>query len=306
MNEHVTPVEGVHDGRSEPVEATAEPTLAERYARTRERVAAAARRSGRRADDILLVAVTKYAEPEDIRELIRMGHRDFGENRVQQLAQRAGVIQEWAERQRILPETLRAHAASFGGGTGDDVIGLPTTLNADRPIRWHMIGHLQRNKAKKVAEYCRLVHSVDSLRLAEELQAIANKRDQVMDVLVQVNCSGEESKYGCAVPAALPLCEQIATMINVRVRGLMTMAPYSENPEDARPVFARCRELFQEIRDEGIGEGRFNILSMGMSGDFEVAIEEGANLVRVGTAIFGEKPVASDEDEETEAEGDEQ
>jgi pyridoxal phosphate enzyme (YggS family) len=164
-----------------------------------------------------------------------------------------------------------------------------------------MIGHLQRNKARKVVEFVRLTHSVDSLRLAEELQALALKRDQVIEVLIQVNCSGEASKFGCPMPAAIPLAEQIHSMINVRLRGLMTMAPYSENPEDARPTFARCRELFEEMQTLGFTqEHPFNILSMGMSGDFEVAISEGANIVRVGTAIFGEGRPESAEAEEPE------
>src|SRR5262249_34585021 len=143
-------------------------------------------------------------------------------------------------------------------------------------VRWHMIGHLQRNKARKVTEFTRLIHSVDSLRLAEELQAIALKKDQVIEVLIQVNCSGEQSKVGCPMPAAIPLAEQIHSMINVRVRGLMTIAPYSQDPEDARLTFVRCRELFEEMSTLGFGEeSPFNILSMGMSGDYEVAISEG-------------------------------
>jgi pyridoxal phosphate enzyme (YggS family) len=151
-----------------------------------------------------------------------------------------------------------------------------------------MIGHLQRNKAKKVLEICRLIHSVDSLRLAEEIQALTVKREQPIDVLLQVNISGEERKSGCVPAAAIHLAEQIDTMVNVRLRGLMTMGPNSPKPEDARWSFARCRDLFHEICDAGIAAGHFNILSMGMSGDFEVAIEEGSNLVRIGSSIFGE------------------
>jgi pyridoxal phosphate enzyme (YggS family) len=160
-----------------------------------------------------------------------------------------------------------------------------------------MIGHLQRNKARKVADLCRLIHSVDSLRLAEELQQFANKHDRDVEVLIQVNVSGEESKEGVPIPAAAALAEQIDTMINVHARGLMMMAPYSENPEEVRAHFARCRELFEELRTEGFGEGRFDLLSMGMSGDYEVAIEEGANIVRVGSAIFGEGSGEEDADE---------
>ncbi|RMH30657.1 MAG: YggS family pyridoxal phosphate-dependent enzyme [Planctomycetota bacterium] len=247
-------------------------TLAERYTEVRQRIADAAHRAGRTPDSVYLIAVTKTAEPEDIRELIELGHRDFGENRVQQLVQRASMAQEWYDRARLLARSASGKAP----------------FDPDKPVRWHMIGHLQRNKARKVADLCRLVHSVDSLRLAEELQQCANRLDRDIEVLIQVNVSGEESKQGLPSSAAGALAEQIDTMVRVHVRGLMTMAPYSENPEDARPHFARCRELFEEMRSQGYGEGRFDLLSMGMSGDYEVAIEEGANLVRVGSAIFGE------------------
>lgn len=249
--------------------------LAQRYTEVRQRVAEAAQKSGRTADSVFLIAVTKYAEPEDIRELVELGHRDFGENKVQQLAQRASVIEEWFERVRRTPRVAGEHS----------------TFDHTQPVRWHMIGHLQRNKARKIADLVRLVHSVDSLRLAEELQTIANKIDRQVEVLIQVNVSGEESKFGVPIPAAGAIAEQIDTMINVKVRGLMTMAPLSDNPEDSRKYFARCRELFHDLQTQGVGEGHFNLLSMGMSNDYEIAIEEGANLVRVGSSIFGSKPV---------------
>jgi hypothetical protein len=254
-------------------------TLAERFTEVKQRVADAAAKAGRSSDSVYLVAVTKTGEPEDIRELIEMGHRDFGENRVQQLVQRASVVDEWFERARLLARSSAENAA----------------FDASKPVRWHMIGHLQRNKARKVADLCRLIHSVDSLRLAEELQQFANKHDRDIEVLVQVNVSGEESKEGVPLSAAAALAEQIDTMINVHARGLMMMAPYTENPEEARVYFARCRELFDELKTGGYGEGRFDLLSMGMSGDYEIAIEEGANIVRVGSAIFGEFTGDSDE-----------
>ncbi|MBO6740576.1 MAG: YggS family pyridoxal phosphate-dependent enzyme [Phycisphaerales bacterium] len=247
-------------------------TLEQRYTEVKQRVAEAAQRSGRAPSAVYTIAVTKFAEPEDIRELIELGHRDFGENKVQQLSQRAGVINEWFERMRMHPRVAGEHAG----------------FDPSDPVRWHMIGHLQRNKVRKIGDIVRLVHSVDSLRLAEEIQQVANKLDREIDVLLQVNVSGEESKFGVPIAAAAAIAEQIDTMINVRVRGLMTMAPICENPEDARPHFTRCRELFDDIRRVGIGEGHFDLLSMGMSGDYEVAIEEGANIVRVGSAIFGE------------------
>jgi len=282
-------------------------TTAERYNEVRSRIARAAERSGRSGADVLLVAVTKYAEMDQVRELMALGHQDFGESRVQQLVQRAAMIEELLERRKTMPEVSSANApgSSGGAGAGGRLSAVAGGLADPEPrlpesVRWHMIGHLQRNKVKKLMGHVRLVHSVDSLRLVEEIQAIAFKRDEPVECLVQVNTSGEKSKYGCAVAAALPLCEQIDTMIHLKVRGLMTMAPYSENPEDARPTFERCAELFHEIRKRGIGEGRFNILSMGMTNDFEVAIECGSNMVRVGTALFGEREAREEHSESDE------
>jgi pyridoxal phosphate enzyme (YggS family) len=197
-------------------------------------------------------------------------------------------------RGRVLPNARAAadmQAAVLGiPGAGSAGVG------TDR-VRWHLIGHLQRNKAKKALEFCRLIHTVDSLRLAEEIQAAATKREEPAEVLVQVNCSLEEQKTGCPPSAALHLCEQIDTMIGVRVRGLMTMAAIGQKPEDSRQVFSRCYDLYDDIRKTGVGEGKFNILSMGMSSDFEIAIEEGANVVRVGSAIFGEPKMQVGEEE---------
>lgn len=255
-------------------------SLKERYEAVCARIAAAAARVSRNPREIMLVAVTKTAEPDQIRELMRLGHQDFGENRVQQLIQRAAIIDEWLQRHRTMVQTTSAKS-NASELLAEDGPGTPPAA------RWHMIGHLQRNKARKVVETSRLIHSVDNLRVAEEIQAIAVKRDKPVDVLLQVNCSGERQKFGCAIPAAPHLAEQIETMLNVRLRGLMTMAAYSEDAADSRPAFGRLRELFEEIRDSGAVSPHFNILSMGMSNDFEIAIEEGANLVRVGSAIFG-------------------
>lgn len=292
--------------------------LAARYADVCDRITRAAARSGRKASDIILVAVTKHADPDQIRAMVDLGHRDFGENRVQILLQHAAMAEEYLARLRVVPSAApNAAKMDLAGGRLLSAVrsgnvaqkpaasqtkpGSASTGPAAGPIRWHLIGHLQRNKARKAMEFVRLVHSVDSLRLAEELQAIANRREHPVDVLLQVNCSGEESKSGCPVPAALPLAEQIDTMANVRVRGLMTMAPLTSDPEQTRTVFRRCREIFEEVRSAGIGAGHFNILSMGMSGDYEVAIEEGANVVRVGTAIFGEpKEVVAEPPEQEE------
>lgn len=272
------------DAALAPLSPEAFDALRERYSEVRARVAGAARRSGRGPDSVVLVAVTKSAGPEDIRALADLGHQDFGENRVPQMSQRVAMLAEYVERVAVLRET---RAARVPGAVG------PVT-----PIRWHMIGHLQRNKAKKAAEVSRLIHSVDSLRLAEELQQIALKLDRTIEVLVQVNCSGESQKFGCPLAATPSLVEQIGTMLNIRVRGLMTMAALGESAEEARPAFRRCRELWEDLRRVLPSDARFDLLSMGMSGDYEVAIEEGANIVRVGSAIFGEGPPAPDDEGE--------
>lgn len=282
------------------------------------RVSAAASGRAGSGSGVLVVAVTKYADLEQIRELVMLGHRDFGESQVLQLLQRAAFVDEVLARQRTMKGVVSARKAgapaaacigTSGGpaspsacGTHAPAAAAPPAADETsvEPVRWHMIGHLQRNKVKKCLEVARLIHSVDSLRLVEEIQSIAFKRDRVIDVLVQVNCAEEKGKFGCAVAAAPHLCEQIDTMVHLRVRGLMTMAPYSEDPEDSRPTFERCAELFHEIRSRGVGGAHFNILSMGMSGDFEVAIECGANMVRIGSAIFGQRrdPESVETDEE--------
>lgn len=241
--------------------------LKQRYEAVRERIAEAATRSGRNPRDVVLTAVTKNASIDQIRELLELGHTDFGENRVQALVHRAGQIDEFLQRHRQL-HTSRE-------------------VNIPDQLRWHMIGHLQRNKVRKVVSLVRLIHSVDSLRLAEEIQVAASRRVEPVEVLIQVNTSGEKAKFGIAPAAAGHLIEQIDTMMSLRPRGLMCIAPLVESPEEARPTFQRCRELFEDIRRQGVGGDHFDILSMGMTNDFEVAIECGANIVRVGTAIFG-------------------
>ena len=261
-----------------------------RYAEVMDRVARAAERSGRSASDVMVVAVSKYAELDDIRGLLELGHADFGEGRAQQLLQRAAIVDEWLERRRSMRRvgaSAQEEASITGGRFPEEV-------------RWHMVGHLQRNKVRKTLGVVRLVHSVDSLRLIEEIQSAAMKRDGVADVLIQVNCSGEKSKYGCAVAAAAHLAEQMETMMHIRCRGLMTMAPHAEDPEAARPTFERCVEVYNDIRTRGIGDGEFDILSMGMSNDFEVGIECGANMVRLGSAIFGPREGGEDHDEDGE------
>lgn len=271
----------------QPATAAELPPLEDRYRSVMQRVADTARKAGRRPQDVAVVAVTKTAGIDDIRRLIELGHRDFGENRVQQLEHRAAMIAEAIERRARMPSL-----AQSGGKSGSESGGGNPLKPED--IRWHMIGWLQRNKIKKAISVARIIHSVADLRLAEDLHMAAMKRDVDVDVLVQVNCSGEGQKNGCPLPAARHLCESIDSMSHLRVRGLMTMAALDANPDTARFAFERCQEAFEDIRKTDIGDGRFNILSMGMTNDFETAIECGANLVRIGSAIFG-PPTHTDE-----------
>lgn len=249
--------------------------LRDAYRRVMDNIAGAASRCGRDPASVLMVAVTKTASPDQIRMLVELGHADLGENRVQQLIQRVAGLEEFLSRRRTL-----GSAVTRGPGGGN--------LTPER-VRWHMIGTLQRNKVKQVAPLVQLIHSVDSLRLAEELHTYAARADATLDILIQVNASGESTKHGVAAPAVIHLAEQIDSMIHLRLRGLMTMGPLSDNPQDARPSFARTAEIFHEIRAAKIAERDCNILSMGMTNDYEVAIQEGANLVRIGRALFGEE-----------------
>lgn len=239
-------------------------SIKERYKEVQERIANAAQRSGRDVNDIHLVAVTKYASVDDVRQLIDLGHVDFGESRLQHFTQIAAQIDEYIGRRKELGEPDLAS-----------------------PIRWHFIGHLQRNKCRRVIPLTRMIHSVDSLRIAEEIQEIANKKDIIVEVLLQANISRERQKTGIAPAAVGYLLEQLATMPNVIPRGMMCMAPESENPEDSRPIFERCHELFEEMQTNPHRGDSFNVLSMGMSNDFEIAVESGANILRIGSALFG-------------------
>ncbi len=244
--------------------------LRSRYDEINKRIGEAAARSGRKASQVVLVAVSKTASMEQIRELVQAGHVHFGENRVQQLQQRVAQVEEFQARRREL--------------TGAE----------PAPVRWHMIGSLQRNKVKKAIECARLIHSVDSMRLAEDIQNAAARREDPVDILIEVNVSGEASKHGLHPPAVRHVIEQIDTMVNVRPRGLMCMAPNTQDMAVVRDVFERCRELFQDIRSAGVGGDAFDLLSMGMSNDFEAAIECGSNMVRIGSALFGAPAVQDD------------
>jgi len=227
--------------------------------RIRGNIAAACGRVGRTEQEVSMVAVTKAVDMETIKNAIDAGLRDLGESRVQALIERAAD----------LTACLRRRANSLPGR-----------------VRWHMIGHLQRNKVKAVLEASDIIHSVDSLRLVEELNRQAERADRSVDIFLQVNCSREPQKFGAAVGAASHLAEIICTLKNLRLIGLMTMAPFVDDPEQARPTFVRLRELFEEMRVEKIGGDDFKHLSMGMSQDYAVAVEEGATVLRIGTALF--------------------
>lgn len=216
-----------------------------------ERIEKAAQRSGRNARDIKLIAVTKTVEPEKILRIIDEGILDLGENRVQELTGKYDII--------------------------------------DRKCNWHLIGHLQTNKVKYIIDKVKLIHSVDRLELAQEINKRAQSHGITVDVLVQVNVSGEESKFGVALEEAREMVEKMSAFSNIRIRGFMTMAPFAENPESIRYVFSKLRDFSIDIRKENLDNNNMDILSMGMSNDFEVAIEEGSNMVRIGTALFGKR-----------------
>jgi pyridoxal phosphate enzyme (YggS family) len=230
-------------------------SIAEKVAWVRERVATAARRVGRRAEEIALMAVTKTHPPERIREAYAAGLRLFGENRVQEFAAKAGALADLSE------------------------------------AEWHLIGHLQTNKVRKAAELFGAVDSVDSVRLAEKLDATARSLGKKLGVLIELNVGGEEAKSGVA-PGSPELEELLLAAPRfgtLEFRGLMTIPPFTEDPENARSFFRLLSELRDTIAARKLPAIRTDVLSMGMSHDFEVAIEEGATCVRLGTAIFGER-----------------
>lgn len=222
-------------------------------------IAGACGRCGRDPNDIAIVAVTKSVEIDTIRNLVDAGITDFGENRVRDLVAKADDLAGYLRRRR------------------KPVPG---------PVRWHMVGHLQRNKVKKVLEFAGMIHSVDSLRLSEEVSVRAARVGTEMDILLQINCSEESQKYGCAVGAAPHLGEMISSLPGLRLRGLMTMGPLRGGKEGARNSFRRLREIFDEMKKDRIGGRDFQHLSMGMTDDYEIAVEEGATILRIGRALF--------------------
>ncbi len=235
------------------------------------RIAAAAARVRRDPAAIKLVAVTKSGRVDQIFDLIRAGPRSFGESRVQQLQLRYAEVKAWLERENA--------ASAAGNGYAQAALG-------ETPIEWHMIGHLQTNKASAAVTYSNLIHSVDSLRLVELLGEIGVRRGIKIPILLEVNTTDDPDKYGMPPMAAFHVAEETANVPGLKFLGLMTMARHADNPEEARPAFVRLRELFEDIAARKTGGPHFKHLSMGMSGDFEVAIEEGATIVRVGSALF--------------------
>ena len=223
--------------------------LAENLKQIEENIAKACERAKRRREEVTLIAVSKTKPVSMLNEIYNCGIRDFGENKVQEIC----------EKREQLPED----------------------------IRWHMIGHLQRNKVKHIIRDVSLIHSVDTYRLAEEINIQAKKIKRIVPVLIEVNIAEETSKFGIAADEALQLTEEIAKLDNLRVKGLMSIAPYVENPEDNRQYFQKIKKLSVDIAGENIDNVTMGILSMGMTGDYTVAIEEGATIVRVGTGIFG-------------------
>ena len=226
--------------------------IKKRYDVIRARLEAAASGCGRQADTVRLVAVSKTKPAELVREAIAAGMTVFGENYIQEA------------RRKI--ETL-----------------------SEEPVSWHFIGHLQSNKAKYAVKLFDLIHSVDSFKLAAEIDKQARKNHKIQDILIQVNIAKEDSKSGVYGEDAIQLAREIACLDNIAVKGLMTMPPYFNAPEKVRPFFAALRHLRDQIRNEKIPTIAMEELSMGMTGDFAAAIEEGATMVRVGTAIFGER-----------------
>ena len=216
------------------------------------KIAAACKRSGRDVTDAALICVSKTKPIELLMEAYEAGARDFGENKVQELV----------DKYEVMP----------------------------KDIRWHMIGHLQRNKVKYIVDKVYLIHSVDSLRLAEEISKEAVKKNVDVNILIEVNVAGEASKFGASSKAdAIQLVKCISKLPNIHIKGLMTVAPYVRDPEENRIYFTNLRQLAVDIKGENIDNVSVDILSMGMTGDFEVAIEEGATHIRVGTGIFGER-----------------
>lgn len=226
--------------------------ISERLARVREKIARAAERAGRNAEDVTLIAVSKTFDPDTIQLAVNVGARDLGENRVQEAREKAGQI------------------------SGD--------------VRWHLIGHLQSNKARHAVETFDVIHTIDSVDLAGRVDRLASELNRRPEVLIQVDLAHEETKSGADESELPSIIQRLDASQHLELRGLMVLPPFYDSPEQTRPYFRRLRELLESLnRERTPSHGSLTELSMGMSHDFEVAIEEGATLVRVGTAIFGSR-----------------
>ena len=223
----------------------------ENLKKVEDEITAACLRAGRAREDVTLIAVSKTKPESMVEEAYSVGQRDFGENKVQEICRKI----------EVLPQD----------------------------IRWHMIGHLQRNKVRQVVGKACMIHSVDSLRLAEAISQEAVKQDSIVPVLIEVNVAQEESKFGVTTEETIALIEAAAKLPHISIRGLMTIAPFVEDPEENRPIFRKLKQLSVDIAAKNINNVTMSVLSMGMTNDYEVAIEEGATMVRVGTGIFGER-----------------
>lgn len=225
--------------------------ISEKLAEVQRRIGDACRRVGRNPDEVILIAVSKTRPAQELWEAYNAGALHFGENKVQELV--------------------------------DKIPQMPLD------IQWHMIGHLQRNKVKYIVGKTALIHSVDSLRLAEAISKEAVKQNVTAQILIEVNVAQEDSKFGISVEEAPEIAKEIAKLPGIRLKGLMTIAPYTENAENNRLYFRKLKQLSVDIENKNIDNVSMDVLSMGMTGDYEVAVEEGATCVRVGTGIFGER-----------------
>lgn len=225
------------------------PLVKENYNYVKQQVEETAKACGRDPKEITLIAVSKTKPLENIEELIEIGVEDFGENKVQELCDKYEHVSQ--------------------------------------PVRFHLIGHLQTNKVKYIVDKACLIHSVDSLKLAQTIQKEAAKKQVIAQILIEVNVAEEDSKFGLHAEDVIPFIQEISTMPNLHVNGLMTIAPFVDDPEDNRKYFRTLKQLSLDITSKNIDNIDMNVLSMGMTNDYKVAIEEGATMVRVGTAIFG-------------------
>lgn len=223
--------------------------IKENLEEVREKIRQACQRSGRREEEVTLISVSKTKPVEMLEEAYEAGSRDFGENRVQEIMEKYGQMPE--------------------------------------DVRWHMIGHLQKNKVRQVIDKAVLIHSVDTVELAEQIEKDAAKHDLTVDILLEVNVAEEESKFGFRTEEVEAAVMKIKDLPHVHIKGLMTIAPFVSNSEDNREVFKKLYQLYVDIRSKNIDNVNMSVLSMGMTGDYEVAIEEGATMIRVGTGIFG-------------------